>query len=250
MSYNQIKVVVVDDEETIRKELIDTLNEGDHLEVVGQAESVDEAEMTILETSPDAIFLDIKLRGGDAFQLIGKLRLKLDKIPPIVINTGFRDFEFAQDIFNKHKDCVIQILQKPFWEDWEEKEKEIVALIKEKQLENRADFRNDRIIFKSGSETYIIYHSDFVYAGIPKGEKGTNRSVIKTKNNEFIIPKSLAYIQERLPSSFMRISRYHIVNLDFLESVNSSDSVIGLRGEKEKFGIGTKYLKELITILS
>jgi len=68
------------------------------------------------------LFLDIKIKGGDAFQLLRTLKRKNVDIPPVIVNTGFAEFEYVQKAHNEFGDYVIMILKKPFWEDWAEKE--------------------------------------------------------------------------------------------------------------------------------
>ena len=104
----------MDDEEDIRKTLIAKLTGGNSWDVQGEAETVPEAIELIKNVNPNAIFLDIKLREGDAFTVLSNLRGFLKKQPYIILNTGYAEFEIAQKVVNEFSDYEIMLIKKPF----------------------------------------------------------------------------------------------------------------------------------------
>ncbi|MDV7394746.1 response regulator, partial [Arthrospira platensis SPKY1] len=94
-----LRVVVVEDEEPLRTWLCDRLNEFKDVEVAAHTGSVSAAFKLILQTRPDGLFLDIKLIGGDAFQLLQQMKDNDVPIPPIIMVTAFD--EYAPDVINK-----------------------------------------------------------------------------------------------------------------------------------------------------
>jgi two-component system, LytTR family, response regulator len=71
----KIKTVIIDDENTartvLRKKLEDNLS--NDIVIVGEADSVSNAEIIIRETKPDLVFLDIKMRSESGFDLLKNL---------------------------------------------------------------------------------------------------------------------------------------------------------------------------------
>ncbi len=78
----KIRVLTVDDHNVVRDGLKLVLQVGDHIEVCGEAGSLNEAMKAIPETEPDVILLDSKLPDGDG--AIGCIRMK-SKYPDVKI---------------------------------------------------------------------------------------------------------------------------------------------------------------------
>lgn len=114
MNSKPIEVLVVEDEPMLLEELTKGLEEDPMIKVCGMAEDVDTAYELVVSARPDAIFLDIKLIGGNGFDLLHRLKTNNVKIPPVILNTGYEKFEYAKTAFNDFHDDVIHILQKPF----------------------------------------------------------------------------------------------------------------------------------------
>ncbi|MBK8880138.1 MAG: response regulator [Haliscomenobacter sp.] len=123
------QTLVVEDEADVRQELIDALNESPEFVVTGSADSLSEGVNLVQRQPSDVLFLDIKLIGGTAFDLLNHLKASGTPIPPVVINTGFREFEYAQKLHNDFHDEVVFILRKPFWEGWLRHREQIVEAI-------------------------------------------------------------------------------------------------------------------------
>src|SRR5215831_8653966 len=69
-----LRVVIVDDLESVRSDLRRSLMEYQDVIVVGEAGSVKDALVIIPATKPDIIFLDIRLGDGDGFEILDKLQ--------------------------------------------------------------------------------------------------------------------------------------------------------------------------------
>ncbi len=91
-----IKVVIIDDEEIIReglKKIIDW--QSMDCEIVGEAEDGEDGLELINSVQPDIVFTDIRMSSKNGLQMISEIKgLKEDC--RIIILTGFRDFEYAQ----------------------------------------------------------------------------------------------------------------------------------------------------------
>jgi two-component system, LytTR family, response regulator len=106
----KIKTIVVDDEKKSRTILIDILKEiGPEIEVVGEAQGVDEAYRLINELHPQLVFLDIQMPGGNGFTLLSKWR----EIPFDVIFVT----AFDQYALNAIKFSALDYILKPVGKD-------------------------------------------------------------------------------------------------------------------------------------
>lgn len=91
-----LKVMIVDDEEFARKFIISSLNwEAFGLEIIAEAASGLEALAILEEQTPDIIFMDIKMPYMNGLELSHFILQKYPHIK-IVILTAFKDFNYAQ----------------------------------------------------------------------------------------------------------------------------------------------------------
>ncbi len=70
---DKIRVLIVDDHERVRDELVACLARSDAVEVVGATGCADEAIRMLAERQPDVILLDVKRRDGDGFTICRRL---------------------------------------------------------------------------------------------------------------------------------------------------------------------------------
>ncbi|MEG0353264.1 MAG: response regulator transcription factor [Cellulosilyticaceae bacterium] len=104
------KILLVDDEEEIRKGIIKKINWSElGFQVVGEAENGIEALDIIDKTSPDLVLTDIRMPFMDGIKLAENIR---DRFPTtkVVVLSGFDDFEYAQAAI---KLGVIRYILKP-----------------------------------------------------------------------------------------------------------------------------------------
>lgn len=90
------KVIVVEDEERILKNIVRKINQVNAgFKVVGEAKSGKEALVFIDEAVPDVVFTDVKMPVMDGLEL---LEIVHDRYPYVktVIISGYADFEYAQ----------------------------------------------------------------------------------------------------------------------------------------------------------
>ncbi len=90
------KVIIIDDEETIREGLRSVINWEEHnCTITGEAEDGDEGVQMITELKPDIIFTDVRMPGLNGLEMISKIKeIRYQCI--VIILTGFREFEYAQ----------------------------------------------------------------------------------------------------------------------------------------------------------
>lgn len=91
------KVLIVDDETIIREGLRTAIDWSSlYCKVVGEAEDGDEGLEMIKTLEPNIVFADIRMPGLNGLEMISKIK-EFNFNCKIIILTGFRDFEYAQE---------------------------------------------------------------------------------------------------------------------------------------------------------
>ena len=83
-----MRALVIDDERLARKELINLLSQYDQVEIVGEANNVDDAKEKIEALAPDVVFLDIQMPEKTGFDLLEEL----DNVPHVVFTTAYDEY--------------------------------------------------------------------------------------------------------------------------------------------------------------
>jgi two-component system LytT family response regulator len=83
-----MKSLIVDDERLARSELRRLLEDFSEVEIVGEARNADEAFGQIEQLQPELLFLDVKMPGGDGFQLLERL----DSVPIVIFTTAYDEY--------------------------------------------------------------------------------------------------------------------------------------------------------------
>ncbi len=203
-----MKVLIVDDERLARAGIQRLLKDVAQIEIVGEAENIEEAEKFISDNSVDLILLDISMPGGDGFELLEKLTM----VPQVIFTTAFDKFAIKAFEVN-----ALDYLVKPI-----EKERLLAAI--QKGLErhevsiknNTALDMTSKVFVKEGDQCWFIPVKDIVALE----SIGNHTRLFIGKNNP-IIHRNLSYMEERLPTAhFMRANRQEIFNLTAVSEVD------------------------------
>lgn len=203
----------MDDERLARKELMKLLEEHPMIEVVGEAVNADEAYQMINELNPDLLFLDIQMPGKTGFQLLEML----DSVPLVVFTTAYD--EFALKAFEVN---ALDYLLKPIQP---ERLSETIAKLSEKERVRNVAERgpdkklglNDQVFVKDGERCWFVGLNN-----VRLFESDGNYIKVYFDNNRPMIHKSLNALDEKLDErAFFRASRKHIVNLSWVEGIES-----------------------------
>lgn len=90
----QLRVLIVDDDSTIRLDLREMVEEAGHA-VVGEASTGDEALVKSRKLDPGLVLLDIKMPGMSGLEALK--RMNEEKHRPVVILTAFSDRGFVDE---------------------------------------------------------------------------------------------------------------------------------------------------------
>ncbi len=180
----------------------------------------------------DLIFLDYNLPDFKGKKLLELMPLKT---PTIMVTTeeafGAESYEFEQ---------IIDFLVKPI--TYERFLKAIQRFLQSKK--SNAIYESEtfpqNIFVKDGNTTVIIRLNEIRYI---KSE--SNYLIYYLGNKKVMTLQSLKKMEAELPENFVRVQKSYMINLDFLEAINSYSTIVsGI-----EIPIGTVHREHLLTQL-
>jgi two-component system LytT family response regulator len=207
-----MKALIVDDERLARKELTSLLQEYPEIEIVGEAVNAEDAEEKIKTLQPDLLFLDIQMPGKTGFELLQSL----ESVPEVIFTTAYDEYALKAFDFN-----ALDYLLKPIETD---RLKESITKLLSKATPGKPSDEpekklgpSDRVFVKDGDKCWFVKLEN-----IRLFESDGNYIKIYFDNFKPMIHKSLNALDERLDDrSFFRASRKHIINLNWVEGIES-----------------------------
>ena len=230
-----IRVMLIDDERLARQGLRELLREFADVEIVGEADTAASAVNQIPAVSPDVIFLDIRLPGGDGFSVLESL----ERVPLVVFVTAYSDY--ATQAFDVE---AVDYLLKPV------RRSRLEETLRRVRAELGAGDQppyslSDRICLRTPERTIIAPLSNLISL---KAEGDFTR-VSVADLAPLLICQTLGIYERTLPSPpFLRIDRSLILNLNRLSSVEISPSRgarIFVEGAEEPIPVGRTGLRRL-----
>jgi two-component system, LytTR family, response regulator len=219
-----MKALIVDDERLARAEVRRLLDDFNWVKVVGEAENAEQALTLIQEQQPDLLFLDVQMPGKTGFDLIEEIR---GEMPRIIFTTAYD--EFALRAFEVN---ALDYLMKPITPDrfaaaLSRAREEPVAPADQSPLRS-----SDQVFVRDGDRCWFIPVSK-----IRLLESEGNYTRVRFENQSPLIYRSLSTLEQRLSAEdFFRINRQQVVNLHFIERIEtwfSHGLKIWLKGGEE-----------------
>ena len=208
-----MKALIIDDERLARKELTNLLQEYQEIEIIGEAVNAEDAEEKINSLKPDLLFLDIQMPGKTGFELLETL----DTVPEVVFTTAYDEYALKAFDFN-----ALDYLLKPIEPDrLKETITKILNRANKEEVVSEAPAQKlgpaDRVFVKDGDKCWFVKLEN-----IRLFESDGNYIKIYFDHFKPMIHKSLNALDEKLDDrSFFRASRKHIINLTWVESIES-----------------------------
>lgn len=210
-----LKAIIVEDEKTSRDILKNYLGKYcPSVQIVGEAENVEDALVLIRNKELDLVFLDVEMPYGNAFDL-------LEKVGDINFETVFVTAynQYAIDALNQH---AAYYLLKPISIDELIKAVDFVTQIKikEQALQNEIlqpiiHEINGKITIPTQTGFEVIDTKDIVYC-----QADDNYTHIFLQNGDKkLVSKTLAFIEKKLPdTAFVRIHKSYLININAIIS--------------------------------
>jgi two-component system, LytTR family, response regulator len=218
-----IRTIIIDDVALAREAIRIRLQENKDFDVVGEACTSAEALALIRKLEPDLIFLDIEMRGFDAFQLLDEL----DPVrAPEVIFVTAHD-QYAVQAFNSD---ALHFLVKPINDtQFDEAVRRARDEIGESKTErdspdpeiaegtkHKARYWS-RLVIKDRDRFVLVKTHDVRWIG-----SATNYAEVHAGTNSYFLRMPISNLESRLdPSCFARISRSAIVNIEQVEEIRT-----------------------------
>jgi two-component system LytT family response regulator len=209
-----MRTIVIDDERLARKELISLLKQYVHIDVIAESSNAEDAKKKIETLRPDLIFLDIQMPEKDGFQLL----TELEHMPIVIFVTAYD--EYALKAFEV---SALDYLLKPVAPERleetlkrldrdESSEEDTPTFIQRNRLKS-----DDRIFLKDGERCWFIK-----LAEVSRFQSEGNYVRVFFDGNKPMILRSLNSLETSLdPSVFFRANRKYIINLAWIDKVES-----------------------------
>ncbi len=215
MKLENLKAIIVEDEKTSRDILKNYLAKYcPQVEVLGEAENIDQALVLIRNNALDLVFLDVEMPYGNAFDL-------LDKLGEVEFETVFVTAynQYAMDAVNQH---AAYYLMKPISIDELIKAVDYVSLIKsrEKELQNQVlvpklPQNTGKISIPTLNGFEIVDTNQILYC-----QADDNYTHLHLKNGgSKLVSKTLRFLEEKLDGNgFLRAHKTYLINLNAIKS--------------------------------
>lgn len=210
-----LRLALIDDEVLARKGLRQSLSGLPQVEIAWEAGSVAAAREKLSLDTPDALFLDIQMPGGDGFSLLDGLTSP----PRVIFITAHA--EFAVRAFDVQ---AVDYILKPVPKE------RLLAAISRLTGAGPTFLRGDRICFSTPQRT-IVAKMESVEALLADGDFTRVRV---TGEAELMIHRPIGEYERLLPCPpFLRVDRSVILNLDRIrlrERRSRNEEIVHLHG--------------------
>ncbi|MFJ7929133.1 LytR/AlgR family response regulator transcription factor [Peribacillus sp. NPDC096448] len=241
-----MKAFIVEDEPLARDELKYLLKRSRQVEIVGEAEGIEDAMRDISRLKPELVFLDIELADGNGLHLAKQLA-ELDPAPSLIFATAYD--EFALQAFELY---AFDYLLKPFNE--KRIRQTLDKFMKQRQIgkgesgtaapaSRTAVEQTGKLAVEIDDRIVLIDRDYILFIGLMEG-----KTIIKTGENEYKIGDPLIVLERKLDKrSFLRVHRSFIVNVIHISEIqpwfNSTYNLIMSDGSN--IPVSRTYVKEL-----
>jgi two-component system, LytTR family, response regulator len=221
-----MNTLLVDDERLARQELRRLLADHADITIVGEAVNADDAVTRLEDSSIDLVFLDIQMPGGSGFDVLERL----ERVPLVVFTTAFDEYAVRAFEVNAF-DYLMKPVRPERLASVLDRTRTALSTARDTRPE-RPSLSTGRVFLRDGERCWIVLWSDIVLFEVEgnyaRAYFGSNRPLIRA---------SLNALEAKLdPALFFRASRQHIVNLRFIESVETAPDdtyIIHLKNRSE-----------------
>jgi len=241
------RVVIADDEPLAIQQLRTFLDPVDWVNLVGEATNGPDAIQAIDTLKPDLVFLDIRMPGASGLQVVEQINHE----PYLIFTTAYD--RYAVTAFELQ---ALDYLLKPFG-----KLRFNAALDRAREALSAPMVLKERSRYAfnasgSGPLTRLFVRTQrrimpIVVDEIVRLEAHDDYVMLHLENERYLVNVRMKEFEKRLDQRFARVHRSHIVNLDYIVSLEAYDERrIQIQLKKGKRIIasraGSKLLRELV----
>ncbi|ULG74302.1 LytTR family transcriptional regulator DNA-binding domain-containing protein [Macrococcus brunensis] len=187
-----MKILIVDDEPLARNELKFLIEQLDDIDLVDEADCVEDTLTALLSERYDLLFLDINLIDESGLDLAEKIN-KMKRPPQIIFATAHDTFAVKAFELN-----ALDYVLKPF--ESARIEQAVAKARTEKQ-------QITAISIQSDDKIYVLKFDEIVALYVEEGQLH-----IATVDRQYLLNEPLSNYEKKLPDYFMRIHRSNIIN--------------------------------------
>ncbi|HUA08296.1 MAG TPA: LytTR family DNA-binding domain-containing protein [Candidatus Acidoferrales bacterium] len=220
-----MRVLIVDDEPLARRGVSLRLRAFPDIEIVGECGDGKHAVETILELSPDVVFLDIQMPGMDGFDVLASL--PAENLPVVIFLTAYE--QHALRAFDVH---ALDYLLKPVDDERfafavDRARRLLDAATKTtltdrilRMLEEHAKQFASHFIVRTGARIQIVLVEDTAWIAA-----AGDYTELHAHNRSHLLRESMNSLEKRLdPARFLRIHRSRIVQSRYITELRSLDN--------------------------
>ena len=210
-----MNVLIVDDEQLARQRLRKMLSANSGYQIIGEAETGEDALRKTQASQPDVVLMDIRMPGMDGIEAASYIN-RMDKPPAIIFTTAFSDH--ALNAFETH---AIDYLLKPIKQGRLEAALDAAKRMNKAQLsqlcEKETGTVRTQICIKNRGSLELIPIDEIIYF------KADQKYVtLRTADQEYLIEESLKTLEEEFSNQFIRIHRNALVAQDMLHGLTKN----------------------------
>ncbi len=236
-----IRTVIIEDEKKSREVLISLVEKNcPELQLVGSAESVEQAVELIRKEKPELVFIDIQLADGTGFDILQQVQgINFD----LVFATAFDQYAIKAIKYS-----AIDYLLKPI--DGEELKLAVKKIFEKRNnssnVENlkflinnlkRSDDDFSRITLPTGNAYEIVNIKDIIRCEASE----SYTYFFLTGNRKFLVTSGLKHYEDILPSEvFIRVHHHHLVNMDHVIRYLKVDGGYAVMSDDSKIEISRR----------
>ncbi|MDB4292370.1 LytTR family DNA-binding domain-containing protein [Maribacter sp.] len=208
---NKIKTVIVEDSRLARNELKELIKNHPEIDLIGEAENVDEGVELIENLKPDLLFLDINMPEKDGFELLEML----EEVPITVFTTAYDEYAIKSFEYNALDYLLKPINEKRFAVAVDKVTTKLADAAESDSDTVQRLTGNSQIFIKDGEKCWLVKIGDISLLEIV----GNYTRVFFQDENPMLY-KSLNQVEEKLPEKyFFRANRQQIINTNFIGNV-------------------------------
>ncbi len=211
-----MNVLIVDDEQLARQRIRKMLAISTGYQIIGEAETGEDALRKTQASHPDVVLMDIRMPGMDGIEAASYIS-RLDKPPAIIFTTAYSEHALAA--FEAH---AIDYLLKPIKQSRLEAALDAAKRMNKAQInhlrEDKFSTARDKICVKNRGSLELIPLDEIVYF------KADQKYVtLLTHDQEYLIEESLKTLEQEFTPRFIRIHRNALVARQLLNGLTKDN---------------------------
>lgn len=210
----KLSCIIVEDDELATTLLSRWCQKHEDLELKGCFENGVSAIEFLKEESVDLVFLDIELSDMKGWELLDQLAYR----PCVIVTSSNKDYAVEAFAYK-----VADFIQKPIAPA--ALDISIQKVMAQQKLRNSLQASHKEVYIKSNGKLYRIEFDKIIYI-----ENLADYVKVFTENGNHVIYCTMKHLEKRLPSSsFVKIHRSYIINMNKINFIEDNDVMIGDR---------------------